>query len=428
MTKRKFSKPALFASAAALILCFSIFLGTTFAWFTDSVSSGCSIIQAGNLDIQLLDANGEDLEGQVLEFIDMDDNPYWEPGCTYRLEPITVKNSGTLALKYKILISGINGSAKLNKVIDWTMNGNPIDPDEEYTLAPGETNSFDIQGHMLKTAGNEYQGLKIEGISLTVTATQKDAESDSMGNDYDAKAEYDFVSSVIAANHVVSALPADSVDAYVNGTLREQINILKQVGIITDDTSDVYAQRVVAGMDLKDLVLCQGEHMELNLTKLSSNVASLELEYLSGVEQPVSIHDGTTLYIGVGVETGTGVYKLTYKDRNGQIISQDTLNFHAVKVHGHYGDLATVAVGETVTVQTDATVGMNIVDYPVAKDAAEITLVTRHGYVTINRFTINEDGTVTVNLTRTEAGVDNLRFVIRYADGTTQYNNIGKIR
>ena len=44
---------------------------------------------------------------------------------------------------------------------------------------------------MKKEAGNEYQGLSIDGIGITVVATQYTYENDSFGNEYDASAGTD---------------------------------------------------------------------------------------------------------------------------------------------------------------------------------------------------------------------------------------------
>ena len=60
MTNTKSTKRALLASVMALLLCFSMLLSTTFAWFTDSVTSGNNIIKSGNLDIELEYWNGTD--------------------------------------------------------------------------------------------------------------------------------------------------------------------------------------------------------------------------------------------------------------------------------------------------------------------------------------------------------------------------------
>ena len=53
MTNSKTTKRALFSSVVALLLCFTMLLGTTFAWFTDSVTSANNIIKSGNLDVNL---------------------------------------------------------------------------------------------------------------------------------------------------------------------------------------------------------------------------------------------------------------------------------------------------------------------------------------------------------------------------------------
>jgi predicted ribosomally synthesized peptide with SipW-like signal peptide len=176
----------------AMLLCFTMLLGTTFAWFTDSASTAVNKIQAGTLDVQLLDENGNSLEGQTLAWQKAtgheSEEVLWEPGCTYKLQPITIKNAGNLALKYKVIISGINGSEKLNEVIDWTISGAEIGT--EYHLTAGASNTLTIAGHMQESAGNEYQGLSIDGIGITVVATQDTVEYDSTRYTYDTDATY----------------------------------------------------------------------------------------------------------------------------------------------------------------------------------------------------------------------------------------------
>ena len=134
----KNTKRALLTSVLAMAVCLAMLVGSTFAWFTDTATTGVNRIQAGNLDIKLFYANnatGENADwtevnadtklnflqkqadGSVAQGTDI----YWEPGCTYSLPALKVVNNGNLALKYKIVITGIQGSAKLNKVIDWTM-------------------------------------------------------------------------------------------------------------------------------------------------------------------------------------------------------------------------------------------------------------------------------------------------------------------
>ena len=91
-------------------------------------------------------------------------------------------------LKYRIVINGIVGNAKLLEVIDFTY-GTGIDINAEVKLAPNaKTEGIVIKGHMQETAGNEYQGLSIDGIGITVVATQDTVENDSFGNQYDLSA------------------------------------------------------------------------------------------------------------------------------------------------------------------------------------------------------------------------------------------------
>ncbi len=194
MTNAKSTRRAMLSSAIAVIMCVAMLIGTTFAWFTDTASTAVNKIQAGTLDIQLIDEDGNDLEGTTLEFKKSADAPtgeaiLWEPGCTYELPAIKIKNNGNLALKYKVQITGLDGDAKLLEAIEWTIGGVALDT--ELHLAAGATSeALTITGHMKDDAGNEYQGLSIDGIAITVVATQDKVEYDSNDNQYDNDATY----------------------------------------------------------------------------------------------------------------------------------------------------------------------------------------------------------------------------------------------
>ena len=196
MNNKKTTKRALLSSVMAIVLCLAMLIGTTFAWFTDSASTAVNKIQAGKLDIQLLDEQGNSLEGQTLTWKKAADGAnqavLWEPGCTYELQPIVIKNAGNLALKYKISISGIQGDAQLNNAIEWTITNtsNTTALAADHALAAGASDTLTIKGHMKEEAGNEYRGLSIDGIGITVYATQDTVEYDSNDNRYDAGAEY----------------------------------------------------------------------------------------------------------------------------------------------------------------------------------------------------------------------------------------------
>ena len=197
MTNRKSTKRALLGSVMAMVLCLAMLVGATFAWFTYTSSTCVNKIQAGNLDValEMQNADGKwvSAEGKTLDFVKAaaGEQVLWEPGCTYTLPELRVVNNGNLALKYKVAITGINGSAKLNEAIEWTIGD--VAMGAEQHLAAGESNAFTIKGHMKESAGNEYMNESIDGIAITVVATQDTVESDSFGKDYDAGAEYPVV-------------------------------------------------------------------------------------------------------------------------------------------------------------------------------------------------------------------------------------------
>ena len=201
MENRKATKRALLTSITALVMCVVMLAGTTFAWFTDTASTNVNRIQAGNLKVDIVDANNENtsLAGQTLQWVRKTANGVtenvdssailWEPGVTFSLQPIKVKNAGNLAIKYTISITGIGGDAKLNEVITWKINDRSLDAMKDIILAPNAfSDELIISGTMDTNANNDYMNLSIDGISITVNATQASYEYDSNGNNYDEDA------------------------------------------------------------------------------------------------------------------------------------------------------------------------------------------------------------------------------------------------
>lgn len=256
-------KRSLLVSAIALTLTAALLIGTTFAWFTSTASTGVNKIQAGNLDVDLeMSTDGtswESAKGKTLTFKTKDnraaDQILWEPGCTYELPQLRVVNKGNLALKYKIQITGIKGDAKLNEVIDWTINNAAIDLAEGHLTADQQGDAFTIKGHMWEKAGNEYQGLSIDGIGITVCATQDTVENDSFDNTYDKDAEYP-----------ISVTTGDDLQAVVSKATAP-VNIVLTNSITTNDFV-IPADKDVT-LDLNGFTLTGGDsHAILNRGKL----------------------------------------------------------------------------------------------------------------------------------------------------------------
>ena len=208
--KLKSKKSALLLSFTSLLICFAMLAGSTFAWFTDTATTGVNQIVAGNLKVDIIGATDEN-HVEKLKFTkagattDAGANQeiLWEPGCRYLTEGFRIANKGNLALKWKAQVNkgttaANEGGYDLLDVIDFYLvkddineTGTPLD-EFTGTLEAKKTskNVYYIKGVMKTTAGNDYQGLELDGITVTVYATQLNSENDSFGPDYDKDATY----------------------------------------------------------------------------------------------------------------------------------------------------------------------------------------------------------------------------------------------
>ena len=83
-----------------------------------------------------------------------------------------------------------------------------------------DSDTLTIKGYMKKEAGNDYRGLTIDGVAITVYATQMTGEWDSNQNDYDADAKYPVIISELKKTYAANASDAPDgfvVTAYHNG-------------------------------------------------------------------------------------------------------------------------------------------------------------------------------------------------------------------
>ena len=262
MTNSKNTGRALLTSVMALVLCFAMLTGTTFAWFTDTETSSGNKIVAGNLDVQLLMFDGTnyvDIGSEnkpifgAASLIAQDKNAdtLWEPGKT-QIAYLAIRNAGNLALKYNVIVdvtdNGLIGALEYAIVpvqggtadattLEQSNWANIKDNYENGILAAGktiaapdgcldeikdgvqnETDFFALVIHMDENAGNEYKEKNVV-IDITVNATQVEAEADSFGTDYDE--------GLAIANAVTKAAPEVNDD---NTTKADET-----IGNLTDD-------------------------------------------------------------------------------------------------------------------------------------------------------------------------------------------------
>ena len=210
----KSKKSALLLSFTSLLLCFAMLAGSTFAWFTDTATTGVNKIVAGKLKVDIIGETG-DAHLDTLNFTkagatEAEAQILWEPGCRYLTEGFRIANKGNLALKWKAEINKDN--IVDGKVVDTAKDGvsllDVIDfyvvtsTDENATAVAienftgklaandGKSETYYIKGVMKKEAGNDYQNLTLDGITITVYATQDTVENDSFNDQYDANADY----------------------------------------------------------------------------------------------------------------------------------------------------------------------------------------------------------------------------------------------
>ena len=194
------TKRALLTSALAIVACVAMLIGSTFAWFTDTASTGVNKIQAGNLkiELQMKDNDGKwvNAEGKVLPFLVGGKIPaegtqiLWEPGCTYYVPQIRVLNKGNLAVKFEYIPEALGVTGKLAEVLEPVFDA-PEEDIECDVLKPGKFSpAWSFGYHMREEAGNEYQGATATGVCVTVVATQAAYEHDSIDDTYDKDATY----------------------------------------------------------------------------------------------------------------------------------------------------------------------------------------------------------------------------------------------
>ena len=224
MNRKTTTRRALITSVLCLLLCMSMLVGTTFAWFTDSVSTTNNIITAGNLDVNLYwSTNGNDWTAVNSQTNIFKTETLWEPGHT-EVVYLKVVNEGTLALKYDLIVNVASETAgtnvagesfNLSDYILYTINGgiknytNSADARGDETgkklnvayatadklLEKGEEDVLTMVVFMPTTVGNEanYRIVSntttatapVINMGINLYATQYTHEEDSYGSDYD---------------------------------------------------------------------------------------------------------------------------------------------------------------------------------------------------------------------------------------------------
>ena len=345
MNNKRATKRALLTSVTALVMCVVMLVGTTFAWFTDTASTGVNKIQAGNLDIEVKYT----LDGKEWAKLDGATNIFqkglWEPGHT-EVVALKVTNTGSLALKYNISMNvvseteGTNKAGEPYKLSDYlkvktlaqgandfgnialgmafdtrAKDGLAYDSEKSFSdvgvlangqsLQPGmEGNYIIMKVYMPETVGNEAnarstkEAASIE-FGINVVATQQQSERDSFGDNYDKDATYPvIVSNQKQANDAITS----AADRKVNISIASGQTITLDNDIANSNGSDNKA---------RDITFVGDGTQTVDVVKNAITAEGGELNYQRG---STFTFENLTIQAGKGDFDGVVCNELTYKN------------------------------------------------------------------------------------------------------------------
>lgn len=297
MAMKNKTRRALVLSVLSLILCCSMLVGTTFAWFTDS-ATGKNVIKSGNLDVSLWHSpctntdwgfgfpygeTGEEVKANTKLFLNLDgEEILWEPGVQ-ATDTFRVQNDGSLALKYELRFKAYNASKTdaghdLTEVVTISAAeletpevGAPFTPANGYYDGPGkllDTNGdvYTIKGSLLPGQSIDYwvmaewiptnhdndynveNGLTLD-LCVELVATQFTYEKDSYNSDqYDKNASLPIATPIIPEEGTVyegNVIPngMKNVAAWNGDTLQGDASI-----ILNESFSTVILENVSGNM------------------------------------------------------------------------------------------------------------------------------------------------------------------------------------
>ena len=394
---QKATKRALLTSVMALVMCVVMLVGTTFAWFTDTASTAVNKIVSGNLKVDIIEKDSDDhieklnftkaegAEGEAL---------LWEPGCRYVTEGFRIANKGNLALKWKAEINKdniVDGKAaptakdgvSLLDVIDFYVVTKAADGAETAVaiedfvgnLTKGaKTDVYYIKGVMQTTAGNDYQDLTLEGITITVYATQDTVENDSFNNQYDKDAQYPDVDVVtVTPDTIPSPFRANTAYFFEAGnygerhfviTDRENVTLIGKTGAKFDSlqissidyVNSSFGQKVdldnstltVKGFEVaKTLMIVEADKnvvVEDNTAAQITVKTNLSSQSIAVNNNIITGGDGAANGYGVYIVPNVTDYDLTVTGN-----SFTNVKSHAISVQG-CGDGSAVTAAKSITV------------------------------------------------------------------------------
>ena len=296
----KNTKRALLTSVLAMAVCLAMLVGSTFAWFTDTATTGINKIQSGNLDVELEYskdfAEWKKVDNTTKVF---EDSTEWEPGRT-EVVYLRVKNAGNLALKYTLGLGNVYESRGKNVAGDFYYLSNfvkmgaveataafenraaaigAVDPVADTfkalgekgvvgaTLNSGAAKTYAMVVYMPTEVGNEanpknkdpYWAAKLS-FGVSVNASQATVENDSFDNMYDEKAPTVLTkfSTLMGTHEITENMQANGRTGAVETLQDAQVTINADVYAVYAKSNDGVGAAIAVWADGSSKVIING--------------------------------------------------------------------------------------------------------------------------------------------------------------------------
>ncbi len=313
MTRSNATKKALFISTCTLLFSVLMMAGSTFAWFTDSVSTGSNRITTGDFEVELLHTGGkvtkaEAVKQTTLLFTDENGKAVsWEPGAA-AYENFTVENKGNLALDYRLALdlNNANTVAGTSKSLKDVL---------KVKVVKGGVTAKDIEEDSLKDA-KDFKAVTDGRISIPGSAgdeSQQTLSEKESGSTYgvilywqpDPEKDYEYN----LANYPDKDKNGDPVDKTSDGSSQLTIDIGVSLGATqamdeSDSRARSYDKKAVypAG-DAAELKAAVSEASDGDTIELSGNIS---LDDMLTIDKDITMKGvGGAVISGAALNIGT---------------------------------------------------------------------------------------------------------------------------
>ena len=345
--KLKSKKSALLLSFTSLLLCFAMLVGSTFAWFTDTATTGVNKIQAGNLDVKLeYKKSGTEIFDEANETTKVfEEAAQWEPN---HLEYVVLKvsNAGNLALKYKLGINIANEVSGISVIDDKVFK---LSDYINFSVVEGDKS--ELTREQLIAAVREWkklgEGYMTEDTPLYPASADGDSEKtvtlvvwmpESVGNEANHKAETTAPYIELGINVVATQLSHEN-DSFGPDYDKDAPSVTANVA----DAEEIRAainRGTAAGVPVKITLTKDVRGANLNGGDVTVNVAdkTLTLLYNTPISQGqvtiignegvrlgnaknVTVTGEGKLTMGIGIGKANGYKDISFKVTNGGTLS-----------------------------------------------------------------------------------------------------------